>query len=225
LWFNGIAVVVSAGNNGTATLYPPANDPFVITVGAANDQNTGNVADDVVASFSAYGRDEIGNVKPDLVAPGSSIIAYLPDNPNLSIASAHPEARVDMNYFRMSGTSAAAPIVAGAVAMLRQDEPGLTPDQVKYRLMTTANKTWPGYNPAAAGAGMLDVYAAVKGTTTQSANTNLAASQLLWTGSAPLTWSSVNWNSVNWNSVNWNSVNWNSVNWNSVNWNSDYWGQ
>ncbi len=53
---------------------------------------------------------------------------------------------------------------------------------------------------------------------------NVQASALLWSGSQPLTWSSVNWNSVNWNSVNWNSVNWNSVNWNSVNWNSDYWG-
>jgi hypothetical protein len=95
---------------------------------------------------------------------------------------------------------------------------------VKYRLKATANKNWPGYNAASAGAGYLDVYAAVTGTTTESANTNLVASQLLWTGSNPVTWGSVNWNSVNWNSVNWNSVNWNSVNWNSVNWNSDYWG-
>ena len=39
-WFNKITVVVSAGNNGTATLYPPANDPFVITVGATNDMGT-----------------------------------------------------------------------------------------------------------------------------------------------------------------------------------------
>ena len=40
LWFNGIVVVVSAGNNGTAALYPPANDPFVITVGAVKDNGT-----------------------------------------------------------------------------------------------------------------------------------------------------------------------------------------
>jgi serine protease AprX len=119
-----------------------------------------------------------------------------------------------------------APIVAGAAALLLQDEPNLTPDQVKYRLKATAvksTKTWPGYNSAKAGAGYLDVKAAVLGTTTASANTNIQASQLLWSGSEPLNWSSVNWNSVNWNSVNWNSVNWNSVNWNSVNWNSTYW--
>jgi len=123
----------------------------------------------------------------------------------------------------MSGTSMAAPMVSGAAALLLQDEPNLTPDQVKYRLMATANKTWPGYNAKKAGAGYLDVYAAVKGTTTASANTGTRASRMLWTGGQPINWDSVNWNSVNWNSVNWNSVNWNSVNWNSVNWNSVNW--
>ena len=115
-------------------------------------------------------------------------------------------------------------MVSGAVAILLQDEPTLTPDQVKYRLMATANKNWVGYDESSAGAGYLDIYAAVYGTTTESANTDIVASQLLSTGSDPIAWNSVNWNSVNWNSVNWNSVNWNSVNWNSVNWNSDYWG-
>jgi serine protease AprX len=224
LWFNGIVVVVSAGNNGTATLYPPANDPFVITVGATNDMNTASLTDDVIASFSAYGVDEAGQAKPDLVAPGSNIIAFLPDTTRLTISVQHPENRVNAYYFRMSGTSMSAPMVAGGAAILLQKEPGLTPDQVKYRLKATANKSWPGYLAAKTGAGYLDVYAAITGATTQSANTGLQASQLLWSGSDPITWGSVNWNSVNWNSVNWNSVNWNSVNWNSVNWNSDYWG-
>ena len=79
LWFNSIVVVVSAGNNGSATLYPPANDPFVITVGATDDKATLDKVDDVVATFSAYGVDELGQAKPDLVAPGRNIIAYLPD--------------------------------------------------------------------------------------------------------------------------------------------------
>lgn len=225
LWFNKIVVVVSAGNKGSAALYPPANDPFVITVGATNDKGTARLGDDVLASFSAYGTDETGHVKPDLVAPGSNIIAYLPCKSNLTISALHPANCVDSNYFFMSGTSVAAPMVSGAAAMLVQSSPNLTPDQVKYRLMATANPNWPGYNPTTAGAGYLDVYAAVNGATTQSANTGLPASRVLWAGGQPTTWDSVNWNSVNWNSVNWNSVNWNSVNWNSVNWNSDYWGK
>ncbi len=227
LWFNGIVVVASAGNNGTGTLYPPANDPFVITVGATNDMGTPGIRDDVIAGFSAYGLAETGSVKPDLVAPGTGIVAYLPDNSHTTISQDHPANRVSNHYFRMSGTSLAAPMVSGAVALLLQDEPSLTPDQVKYRLKATAVNNpliWPGYDPLRAGAGYLDVYAAVHGTGTENANTATRASQLLWTGVQPVNWGSVNWNSINWNSVNWNSVNWNSVNWNSVNWNSDYWG-
>ena len=226
LWFNGIVVVVAAGNNGTGsgpvTLYPPANDPFVITVGAAEDKGTAALSDDTLAFFSAYGTTEDGFAKPDLVAPGRYLVSLLA-SANANAYINHEANRVDGNYFRMSGTSMAAPVVAGAAALLLQGQPGLTPDQVKYRLMATANKSWPGYAANRAGAGYLDVYAAVKGTTTTSANTGLSASKMLWSGSGPINWNSVNWNSVNWNSVNWNSVNWNSVNWNSVNWNSDIW--
>jgi serine protease AprX len=224
LWFNKIVVVASAGNQGSGAIYPPANDPFVITVGATDDKGTSNISDDTVASFSAYGMTLDGISKPDLVAPGKNIVARLV-NSNMGLALAHPENKVSNGvYFRMSGTSVSAPMVSGAVALLLQDEPNLTPDQVKFRLMETANKSWSGYKATSAGAGCLDVYAAVYGTTTQSANTGFYPSQLLYTGSTPMTWSSVGWNSVGWNSVGWNSVGWNSVGWNSVGWNSDYWG-
>lgn len=230
LWFNGIVVVVSAGNNGDgagpATVYPPANDPFVITVGASEDKGTAALDDDTMAVFSAYGATGDGFAKPDLVAPGRNLIAPLSDKA-ATVYEAHPTHRVGDYYFRMSGTSQSAPLVSGAVALLLQDEPNLTPDQVKYRLMATASTAWPAYDVARAGAGYLDILAAVNGTTTESANTGLAFSQLLGSGSGAVdttvNWNSVNWNSVNWNSVNWNSVNWNSVNWNSVNWNSAVW--
>jgi serine protease AprX len=185
----------------------------VITVGATDDGGTLGTGDDTVTTFSASGTTESGFAKPELVAPGRGIIGLLPDNDHLNMSATHSANRIDKTYFKMSGTSVSAPMVSGAVALLLQDEPNLTPDQVKYRLMATANKSWPGYNAGTAGAGYLDIYAAVYGTTTQSANTGFPASQLLWSGSSP----------INWNSVNWNSVNWNSVNWNSVNWNSDYW--
>src|SRR5688572_25589483 len=223
LWFNKIVVVASAGNYGDGAIYPPANDPFVITVGATNDKGTNSLSDDVMASFSAYGQTSDGVKKPDLVAPGTNIIARLV-NQNMGLALAHPANKVNTTYFRMSGTSMAAPMVSAAVALLLQDEPNLTPDQVKYRLTATANKSWSGYNATKSGAGYLDIYAAVRGTTTQSANTGLMASQLLSTGSTPITWGSVGWNSVGWNTVGWNSAGWNSVGWNSVGWNSDYWG-
>ena len=180
LWLRGIVVVVSAGNNGTATLFPPANDPFVITVGATDDAGTATLADDTTASFSAYGTTDAGYAKPDLVTPGRNIIAYLPKNKDLRIAKEHPNHQVTEDYFRMSGTSMAAPMVSGAVALLLQDEPNLTPDQVKYRLLVTANKDWPGYDPAKAGAGYLDIYAAVHKDVTESANIGVPVSRWLW---------------------------------------------
>jgi len=122
----------------------------------------------------------------------------------------HPDHIVDGYYFRMSGTSMSAPVVSGAIALLLQSEPNLTPDQVKYRLMATAR---PFDTPARAGAGYVNIYEAVHSATMLSANTGVAVSNMLTSGSNPVNWNSVNWNSVNWNSVNWNSVNWNSVNW------------
>ncbi len=214
LWFNQIVVVASAGNQGSGTIYPPANDPFVITVGATDDKGTNSISDDVIATFSAYGVTSDGFQKPDLVAPGKNVIGRIV-NANMGIGQSHPANILPNGYFKMSGTSVSAPIVSGAVALLLQDEPNLTPDQVKYRLMATANKKWGAYNPNKSGAGYLDVYAAITGTSTASANTGLKATKLLTSGSAPITW----------NSVGWNSVGWNSVGWNSVGWNSDYWGQ
>ena len=226
LWFNGIVVVAAAGNNGTNTLFPPGNDPFVITVGATDDAATLSTSDDEVASFSAYGTTESGFAKPDLVAPGKNIIGLLPESDKLSIGLAHSSNRVDKTYFKMSGTSVSAPMVSGAVALLLQDEPNLNPDQVKYRLMATANKDWPGYDAARAGAGYLDIYAAVYDTTTQTANTGTQASDFLSTGNPPVDqlWGSAQWGSAQWGSAQWGSAQWGSAQWGSAQWGSDYWG-
>ena len=222
LWFNSVVVVTSAGNYGPdAVNYAPANDPFVITVGATNELRTTDRSDDFVTDYSAYGMTMDGFVKPDIIAPGQDVIS------NLSYLSPwnyeHPNRlEFEGDHLRLSGTSMSAPMVTGAVALLLQDEPDLNPDQVKYRLMATGipiqgSDGDPNTYP------YLDVYAAVTGTTTEMANSDQAASQLLWTGSEPLEWDHVNWNHVNWNHVNWNAVNWDHVNWNHVNWNSIAW--
>ncbi|MEK7325543.1 MAG: S8 family peptidase [Chloroflexota bacterium] len=224
LWFNGVVVVASAGNKGPGGGYntanaAPANDPFIITVGASDEKGSTGRTDDTVAPFSAEGRTSDGFSKPDIIAPGTNIYSVL--SKSSAWGTLYPN-RLAYNgeYFRLSGTSMAAPMVAGAVALLLQDEPNLTPDQVKHRLMSTGILIDSGLGQKS----YLNIYAAVTGSTTQSANTGIAVSQLLWTGSEPVNWNSVNWNSVNWNAVNWNAVNWNAVNWNAVNWNSVNWG-
>jgi serine protease AprX len=210
LWFNGIVVVVSAGNNGTdGGLFPPANDPFVITVGATDDRGTPQLDDDELAPFSAYGTTSDGYAKPELVAPGKNIVSLL-SHANNGLTQIKPGNIVEGRYFRMSGTSTAAPIVAGAVALLLQHEPQLTPDQVKARLMMSAQ---PFDTPERAGAGYLDIYAALQAQRTGSANQTATPSALL-----------TDLRDGRLNQATWNSVNWKSVNWKSVNWKSDYWG-
>ncbi|MBN9390563.1 MAG: S8 family serine peptidase [Chloroflexi bacterium] len=245
LWFNKVTVVVSAGNNGAdgkPAVFAPANDPFVITVGATNTYDTATPTDDTIAPFSAFGKDETGGVKPDIVAPGINLISTKPGLA-VKLALDHPDhlLEANINYMRVAGTSFAAPQVTAAAALLLQSEPNLTPDQVKYRLKATAlakkaKGSWDtraslkAYDPATMGAGYLDIYAAVtQKKITDSANQGVPVSKLLWSGDSPVNWSSVNWSSVNWSSVNWSSVNWSSVNWSSVNWSSvnwsgDYWG-
>jgi len=155
-WRAGIVVVVAAGNGGTAAsaLADPATDPYVIAVGAANSGGTVRTDDDTVADFSSRGSATRG---VDLVAPGQSIVSLR--NPGSYIDAEYPGARVGDKYFKGSGTSQAAAVVSGAVALLLQKRPELTPDQVKALLTATAAKL-PGADPASAGAGELNVAAA-----------------------------------------------------------------
>lgn len=225
LWFNGIVVVTAAGNAGSKALYPPANDPFVITVGAVDDKGTTSITDDAVASFSAYGKTTDGVVKPDLVAPGVKIVGALASLGN-TLSKEHPENVVDGMFFRMSGTSMAAPVVTGGIALLLQDEPNLTPDQVKYRLTSTANKSWSGYSSTKAGAGYLDIDKAITGTSTAKANTGRQINSLIVTPSTLRgLWDSVSWTAVSWTAVSWTAVSWTAVSWTAAGgWNSTIWG-
>jgi serine protease AprX len=192
----------------------------VITVGATDDKSTPGTSDDTIASFSAYGTTTDGIAKPDLVAPGTNIVSLMA-NPNSLLATRYPDHVVNQTYFRMSGTSMAAPMVAGAVALLLQDEPHLTPDQVKYRLKATAR---PFDTPTRAGAGYLDVNTTIRGNTTASTNTGITASRLLWSGPTSLPWQSNAWDSASWGSASWGSASWGSASWGSASWGSDYWG-
>ncbi len=230
LWFNGVVVVAAAGNwNNNSTFNAiqaaPANDPFIITVGATDDKGSSKRIDDSKTSFTATGTTLAGYSKPELLAPGVDIISVLSDGSDWKFE--HPDHVVmDGEYFRLSGTSMAAPMVAGAAALLLQAEPDLTPDQVKYRLIHSAGTV--GSSP------YLDVYAALTTPTTEAANQGILPHMLLakmamiayWSnqnGEENIDWGAVNWNAVNWNAVNWNAVNWNAVNWNAVNWNAVNW--
>ena len=146
-WFDGITVVAAAGNMGTASdavSYAPGNDPYVITVGAVDDQGTADNSDDVVASWSSQGTTQDGFAKPDVVAPGAHIVSTLA--PNSDFASLCPTCVINGSYFQVSGTSLAAPIVAGVAADLIAAHPDWTPAMVKGALVNTATQLPGGAN-------------------------------------------------------------------------------
>lgn len=175
-WDAGIAVVVSSSNSGPAagTIAKPGDDPLVITVGALDDAATAKRSDDVMAGFSGAGPTAAdGIVKPDLVAPGRSVISLRA--PGSTVDVEYPDARVGSAYFKGSGTSFATAATSGAIALLLQREPGLTPDQIKHRLRSTA-AMGPVGDPNVDGAGALDVYAASRSLSMLSANVGVARS-------------------------------------------------
>lgn len=166
VWFSGILVVASAGNrgSGSGTINKPADDPYVVTVGAADVRGTEDRKDDIVAEFSSRGPTQDGFSKPDLVAPGISIVSNLA--PGSTVEALHPDARVGTTYIKGTGTSQAAAIVSGVAALLFQANPALTPDQAKAILIDSAHRDL-GKQPGG-GAGLVDAEQAVSKATGKS---------------------------------------------------------
>ena len=170
----GILVVTAAGNLGRTAegavqhggITAPGNAPWVLTVGAAMHRGTRDRADDVVAPFSSRGPSSIDAVaKPDLVAPGTDVTSLA--DPGSMLFLARPGARVwgtipaeHEPYLSLSGTSMAAPVVAGAAAVMLQANPSLAPARIKTILRHTAEPL-EGFGALAQGAGLVDVRAAV----------------------------------------------------------------
>jgi serine protease AprX len=164
-WRAGIVVVVAGGNGGVeaARLVNPATDPFVIAVGAADPVGTRRAGDDTITDFSSRG-DATRRV--DLVAPGRSVVSLR--DPGSYIDEEYPDARVGDKYTKGSGTSQAAAVVSGSIALLLQQRPELTPDEVKALLKGTAAKL-PKADPAGRGSGELNVLAATRAGTPRDA--------------------------------------------------------
>ena len=151
LWDAGILVVVSAGNRGAggSKIDKPADDPFVLTVGAADLRSTVSTSDDRVAPFSSCGPTGDGVAKPDLVAPGVNIVSSRA--PGSTLDAMRPEARVGESGFKGTGTSQAAAVVSGIAALMFEAQPSLTPDEAKAALVGTTTTDLAGQPCAGAG--------------------------------------------------------------------------
>jgi serine protease AprX len=170
----GIVVVTAAGNLGRnsraqtqyGAITAPGNAPWVLTVGASSHQGTVDRGDDVMAGYSSRGPSAIDfQAKPDVVAPGTGSVSlsspgsslYLTKPLYLLAGSRNPITRP---YLSLSGTSMAAPVVAGSVALMLQANPDLTPNLVKAIIQYTA-QSYSSYNALTAGAGFLNTKGAV----------------------------------------------------------------
>jgi serine protease AprX len=159
LWGLGVTVVAAAGNSGpsTGTILKPGDDPLVITVGAFDDKGTIATADDTIPQWSSKGPTAQLRMKPDLVAPGRTLVATR--SPGSAIETQNPQAWVGSAYIKGSGTSEATAVTSGAAALLLGAHPNWTPDQVKYALTSTA-KPLTGVPTTSQGAGRLQVKSA-----------------------------------------------------------------
>jgi serine protease AprX len=253
VWNAGITVVTSAGNAGpfNGTIMSPGDDPLVITAGALDDMATASPSDDQMTNFSSVGpTSPDGWVKPDLVTSGRSVVSLAA--PGSTIYNTYPGGRVGPADFAGSGTSFSAAITSGAAALVLAGNQGLTPNQVKARLLGT---TGPGPvgNPFVDGHGALNAFAAAtsgplnlsqsaaglsptkKGATVSLSPTGPANSwnTALWSGItvAPQaswsfdgsTWIGSDWNG--WSLVGraWNEGGWNDGGWNGAAWNGSQW--
>ncbi len=251
LTFSGITVVVSAGNSGplAGTVTTPATDPYVITVGALDDSGTSLLLDDLMTVFSSRGRTPFDNLsKPDLVAPGRKMVSLR--SPGSALDTLFPERQVTAtsaltaDYYRLSGTSMAAPVVAGVVALMVERNPTLSPAQIKRRLKSTATSLMFG-TTLDRGAGLVNAFAAVSSV---DASKEYGAARVsdafardmqkfilgqpfVWrdltyhggVDSAGTSWEGVTWENVRWDAVTWENVLWEGFTWEGVTWEGVTW--
>jgi serine protease AprX len=138
-WASGITVVAAAGNDGpeAMTIGSPGNLPYLITVGAVTDSWTTNTRDDdYIPDFSSRGPTPSAHIKPDIVAPGGHMTGIT--RPGSTLTKEYPDYVLRTGEFVMTGTSQASALVSGIAALLLQLEPDLTPDDVKCKLLSSA---------------------------------------------------------------------------------------
>jgi serine protease AprX len=232
LWLTGTVVVAAAGNDGAGPiLSAPASEPFVITVGATDVVETAATDDDTNAPWSSYGPTSDGYPKPELGAPGRYMGGPIARTATLD--EAFPHRVVGGGYMWMSGTSFAAPVVAGAAAQILAMNPNFKPDQVKGALMATA-RDLPLAAAGSVGVGQIDVAAAAS--LAEPPNPNASLNQFLktdtrvpggrvfdyerWSAAAA---SDPNWYSASWSDGSWSDASWSEASWTDVSWSDASW--
>ncbi len=247
-WRHGIVVVVAAGNEGfgSAKLNNPAYDPHVLAVGGADAGGSDRRKDDTVPDWSSRGD---GTRNPDIVAPGTSVVSLR--DPGSAIDLSFPSARVANRFFKGTGTSQAAAVVSGAAALVIQQRPSVTPDQLK-RLFEKGARRLHKADEVAQGDGMLDLHSvrtrqtpsakaseqpypysdgsgsleAARGTThvVSDGGESLSGEQDAFGATWDgRTWSGESWEGRTWSGGSWEGRTWSGGSWNGRTWSASGW--
>jgi len=240
LWLTGTVVVTSAGNDGPGRmLYAPASDPFVITVGASDINDTVMRRDDSNAPWTSYGYTAEGFAKPEVAAPGRWMISAVPGSSTLLRTFA--DRLVSPGYMWMSGTSFSAPVVSGLAAQILARHPDFTPDDVKGALMLTATHA-PGMTGLSLGVGEVHGVAAASVTDPPNPNRNLyrfvrqdsdgnpffqwnawsdyVSTNASWTDAS---WTDASWTDASWTDASWTDASWTDASWTDASWTDASW--
>ena len=252
LWTSGVVVVVSAGNSGpnAQTILKPGDDPLVLTVGAFDDKADSQLSNDSVPAWSSQGPTAQGVAKPDVVAPGRTIVAAR--SPGSTVEQQNPKALVGGSYIKGSGTSEAAAVVSGVAALIVSSHGDWTPDQVKAALVSTAVPLG-GVSRSVQGAGRVQTQAAMaanpssvaassmlsdasgtlqgsRGTSPAVSITCNGATKVLndettswcapWLGTA---WTGTAWTGTAWTGTAWTGTAWTGTAWTGTAWTGTAW--
>ena len=245
-WNSGIVVVTSSGNDGNdKPLRNPAVHPSIIAVGGVDTRGTYSTADDRILPFSNCGTER--NV--DLVAPGKSVLGLRVENS--FIDSSNATAVVQDRLFRGSGTSQASAIVTGAVALIIDQRPDITPDEVKALLQETARPLLK-VSSDCQGAGLIDLGAAVNAPTpsvTPSTPIATGTGSLIgargshlvqhegvpleenmdifgnpWNGTSSSDFfEGASWSGASWSGASWSGASWSGASWSGASWSGASW--
>jgi serine protease AprX len=226
-WNAGIFVVVAAGNGGANQdhLDSPANDPFPVSVGAVDSKTNRKSHYQTPAAWTANGD---GTRNPDLMAPGVSIASYRV--PGSTVDQQAPTARYGDNLFLGSGTSQSAAVVSAIAAVLFDDYPTMTPDELKETLTSASNSAL-NISETIIGQGVLSGARAWRypeygaspqnHATAAGAGTGIVApTGATWSGG---TWSGATWSGATWSGATWSGATWSGATWSGATWSGATW--
>ena len=221
------------GGAPSGVLFAPGNNPFVITVGAIDIGGTSKLNDDDRAPWSAYGRTPDGFMKPEICAPGRNLVGPIPAGSTLAIEKATSSGR---GYVELSGTSFAAPVIAGIAAQILARNPGWRRTGQERTHASSPGGTGgrevllrrrPGERRVIRAGHQEDVESECSAEQVRQAGRRRA--RRCSTRSAGRTrqdrrsWDAVSWTDVSWSDVSWDAVSWSDVSWTDVSWRDVSW--